>query len=113
MKISSCKRWLCTLLALAPPALAQPAGPDYAVVYAARLFGKLRAPSEQPRSQVKACSAAMDDLSPAAAEFLGQLRQMPAEKRIVVGLGDNFAPELKARRFKPEPLKSDPTLSLA
>jgi hypothetical protein len=113
MKTSSCKRWLYALLALAAPALAQPPGPDYSVVYTARLFGKLRAPSEQPRSQVKACSAAIDDLSPAAAEFLKQLRQMPAEKRIVVGLGDNFAPELKARRFKPESLKNDPTLSLA
>ena len=101
------------LFALGAPALAQPAGPEYSVVYTARLFGKLRAPDEQSRSQVKACSPGTGDLSPAAAEFLKQLRLMPAEKRIVVGMGDNFAPELKARRFKPEPSKNDPTLNLA
>lgn len=110
---TSCPRSLYLLLVLGAAALAQPAGPDYSVVYTARLFGKLRAPSEQPRTQVKACSAGLDDLSPAAAEFLKHLKQIPAQKRIVVGMGDNFAPELGARRFKPEPLNGDPARNLA
>lgn len=65
------------------------------VIYTGKLMGYFRSPSHQNRDATRGCSASDD--SAAASQFEALRASSP--KAILVGTGDNFAPELEARLF--------------
>ncbi|HEX3250247.1 MAG TPA: hypothetical protein VHS05_12525 [Pyrinomonadaceae bacterium] len=87
-----------TASAQAPAAKPTPTPVD--VVYTGRLFGYFRVPSLQQFSQTSGCPNYNADLaSKAAKQFIEVRDQQDLNKTILVGTGDNFAPELEARVF--------------
>src|SRR5213596_1580571 len=75
------------------------------VIYTGKLMGYFRTPSDQPGNNTRGCSAS-DKKSLAATSF-EKLRAQNL-KALLVGAGDNFAPQLEARVFNevPAPDKS-------
>ena len=71
--------------------------PPVNVIYTGRLLGHFRLPSVQKIDQPKGCPARSDNDSEAAKAFLKQRELNP--HAILVGTGDNFAPQLEARVF--------------
>jgi hypothetical protein len=79
---------------------ANPAPNQVDVVYTGRLFGYFRVPSLQKISDTSGCPNYNADLaSKAAKKFIAVRDQQDLTKTILVGTGDNFAPELEARMF--------------
>src|SRR5262245_60213250 len=71
--------------------------PPINVIYTGRLLGHFRLPSVQNFDQPKGCPAASNKDSAAAQAFLK--RRASNHYAILVGTGDNFAPQLEARVF--------------
>jgi hypothetical protein len=76
------------------------------VIYTGKLMGYFRSPSHQNGDATRGCSTSGD--SAAAVKFEALRASSP--NAILVGSGDNFAPELEARVFDkvPEPEKNRP-----
>ncbi len=76
------------------------------VIYTGKLMGYFRVPSRQSVTEVSGCPGSRaDGASPEAAGFL-KLRREKYPNAILVGTGDNFAPQLEARVFHPAPSPS-------
>jgi len=74
------------------------------VVYTGKLMGYFRVPSLQDFNATNGCPKYDEtQVSPAAKQFLGVRDQQDVKKTIMVGTGDNFAPELEARVFDNPP----------
>ena len=84
--------FICFLIA-ATPCYAQESSTE--IIYTGRLMGYFRSPAKQSRTQ-PGCKAETRS-STAALEF-EQLRNKKPNA-VLVGTGDNFAPELEARMF--------------
>jgi len=69
------------------------------VIYTGRLFGYFRVPSLQGFNEVGGCPADDKLNSKAAEQFLAVRDKQVANKTVLVGTGDNFAPQLEARVF--------------
>lgn len=67
------------------------------VIYTGKLMGYFRTPDVQPRNNNQGCSAS--NKSSAAADSFKRIRDLNPNA-VLVGSGDNFAPELEARVFK-------------
>lgn len=67
------------------------------VIYTGKLLGYFRVPSLQKLEDFKGCYPTSSEDSSAARKFLAMRRTNP--DAILVGTGDNFAPELEARKF--------------
>ena len=81
-----------------------PAPSPVDIVYTGRLFGYFRVPSLQKFSEKNGCPNYTDDLpSEAAKKFLAVRDHQAPDTTIMVGTGDNFAPELEARVFDEPP----------
>ena len=79
------------------------------VVYTGKLLGYFRVPSLQDFHATNGCPKYDEtQVSPAARQFLG-VRDHPDPKKttIMVGTGDNFAPELEARVFDNPPASTN------
>src|SRR5215212_4165153 len=76
------------------------------VIYTGKLLGYFRVPDRQSVYAVKGCSAASDDKPSQEAIGFLKLRREHYEKAILVGTGDNFAPQFEARVFEPAPSPS-------
>lgn len=85
------------LLFLAPAILCSAAeAGSYSISYIGRTFGYYRVPSIQTRD-VNTCEASQVDL-PQVSAMLQQIGEA-GPSNLLVGLGDNFAPELASRSF--------------
>ena len=85
-------------------AIAKPAPSPVDVVYTGRLFGYFRVPSLQKYSETNGCPNYDQDLANSAAKQFLRLRDKQDPNRtILVGTGDNFAPELVPRVFDEPP----------
>src|SRR4051794_5281809 len=70
------------------------------VVYTGKLLGYFRVPSLQDFHATNGCPKYDEtQVSPPAKQFLGVRDRQDVKKTILVGTGDNFAPELEARVF--------------
>ena len=79
------------------------------VVYTGRLFGYFRVPSLQSFNDKTGCPDDADKLSSEAAQkFLAVRDKQDKNQTILVGTGDNFAPELEARVFDDPPQAPPP-----
>lgn len=67
------------------------------IIYTGKLMGYFRSPDKQAWDQARGCTAAPDSSSEAAKQFQDFRRHH--QNAVVVGTGDNFAPELAARMF--------------
>jgi len=78
------------------------------LVYTGRMLGYFRVPSLQKFSEANGCPAE-GQLQPseAAKVFLTLRDQQDKSKMVLVGTGDNFAPELEARMFADPPHTAD------
>ena len=77
----------------------QPSPPiNVDVVYTGRLFGYFRSPSVQQIKATPGCHEG-DSRSPAADRFLEKQKVSFTKSTVLVGTGDNFAPQLEAREF--------------
>jgi hypothetical protein len=94
MQVSRVTFFVCFLLA-ATPCLAQETKTE--IIYTGKLMGYFRSPAKQSWQQAPGCKALSTESSTAAIEF----QNLRNEKRnaVLVGTGDNFAPELEARMF--------------
>jgi len=66
------------------------------VIYTGRTLGYLRSPDKQTP---KMLDCTKDEMNAAASEFVTVLKGRKDSESIVVGMGDNFSPELDARAF--------------
>jgi hypothetical protein len=85
-------------------AAAEPPPEKIEVIYTGKLLGYFRSPSLQPRNLTQCSDPSRGKDSEAATQFL-QARVFHHEA-ILVGTGDNFAPQLEAREFAPPPSSS-------
>ena len=70
------------------------------IVYTGRLFGYFRVPSLQKIDEKSGCPVYDEkSVSQAAKQFLDVRNPQDPNKTVLVGTGDNFAPELEARVF--------------
>jgi hypothetical protein len=108
MKIQLCvKVALFSLTILSPIAtLAQKEDVNVDLVYTGRLLGYFRVPSLQDYSATNGCPAAITR-SKAAVAFDVLQTEIGKPKAILVGTGDNFAPQLEARVFSEPPDNGD------
>lgn len=86
-----------------PSATPSPTPSTQQIVYTGKHIGYLRIPSQQ-RGTAYGCStpsSAHD--SKAATKFLKKRTEYKLDKAVLVGTGDNFAPQLEARVFDPKP----------
>ena len=82
------------------PQPATPADQPVDVVYTGRLLGYYRVPSLQSFNAVNGCPAENQlEPSKAAKQFLDVRNKQDKNKTVLVGTGDNFAPQLEARVF--------------
>ena len=82
----------------------KPADAKLDVIYTGRLLGYFRVPSLQKFNEVNGCpDEAHLNPSKAAKQFLAVRDTQSTDKTILVGTGDNFAPELEARVFSNVP----------
>jgi hypothetical protein len=91
----------------APPTDAnadKPADVKMDIIYTGRLLGYFRVPSLQKFNEVNGCPDE-DHLKPskAAKQFLDVRDPQSKDKTVLVGTGDNFAPQLEARVFSDVP----------
>lgn len=74
------------------------------ILFTGKLMGYLRLPHEQSGTHVlDGCPADAGGASPEAREFLDQPQYRKGAKALLLGMGDNFSPELFARIFRPMP----------
>jgi hypothetical protein len=86
-----------------PASRDQPAPPiNVDIVYTGRLFGYFRSPSVQKIKATPGCHED-DPRSPAADRFLEKQKVSFTKSTVLVGTGDNFAPQLEAREFAVDP----------
>lgn len=71
--------------------------PTTQVLYSGRLMGYFRVPDQQPRDKTNGCIKDAANISDAARAFFDQRSKYP--NAILVGTGDNFAPNMEARTF--------------
>ncbi len=78
------------------------------VVYTGKLLGYYRVPSLQKFNEVNGCPGEGQlEPSKAAKQFLYVRDKQDKDKTVLVGTGDNFAPQLEARVFSDVPLTSE------
>jgi hypothetical protein len=71
------------------------------IIYTGRLLGYSRVPSLQAFNARPGCPETSEaDDSEAATDFLGKRNAAAHKKAILVGMGDNFSPQLEARIFE-------------
>jgi len=81
--------------------LPQVPAPGVEVLYTGRLFGYFRLPDWPTAGDATPCAAVgWSEASPAAQAFEAQRSALPGA--ILVATGDDFAPELEARQFRPD-----------
>jgi len=86
----------------APGASPVPTPSPVDIVYTGRLFGYFRTPSLQDINDVSGCPNVPVDASSDAAKRFLEIRKAQDQnqnKTVLVGTGDNFAPQLEAREF--------------
>lgn len=94
-------------------AAAQEVNSQVRILYTGRLFGYYYAQDAEDGGFTKCpASDVPDAFNPAAAAFLQDLSDLPHGSHVLVGTGDNFAPEIEARTFTHPPgdSKSGPYL---
>jgi hypothetical protein len=70
------------------------------ILYTGKLLGYFRDPDGQPPDALGGCPNHDDQrASLAAREFDGLVEEQELQRAILVGMGDNFAPEVEARKF--------------
>ncbi|HEY0346758.1 MAG TPA: hypothetical protein VGC60_01265, partial [Pyrinomonadaceae bacterium] len=99
MPLSRVTFFICFLIA-ATPCFGQEAKRE--IIYTGRLMGYFRSPDKQGWNEARGCAAAPEASSKAATEFQNFRKLHPSA--VLVGTGDNFAPELTGRIFDPKPL---------
>jgi len=83
----------------APPADSADAG-SVRVLYTGKLFGYFRVPNAQPPDATTVClDSDKTTNSHAVQQFEEKVKEERLEKFILVGMGDNFAPGIEARKF--------------
>jgi hypothetical protein len=97
--------FVCCLI-VGAPCLGQNEQAKTKIIYTGKLMGYFRSPSNQNGDASRGCSTSKD--SAAAIKFEALRASSPTA--ILVGTGDNFAPQLEARVFEkvPEPEKNRP-----
>jgi hypothetical protein len=89
---------------LAPAPLCAQADVPVEVLFTGKSMGYLRLPDEQSgRSVVAGCPASDQDASAEAKHFLRAYKDLRKGNTVLVGMGDNFAPELFSRIFRVAP----------
>ena len=88
-----------TRLTTEPESAQPPTNGNVDVVYTGRLFGYFRVPSLQSINEVNGCPGDDKLNSNAAEQFLAVRDKQDTSKTVLVGTGDNFAPQLEARVF--------------
>src|SRR5215211_4085870 len=73
------------------------------IVYTGRLLGYFRVPSLQKIDDVRGCPSQPSKSSKAAEVFKEKREQIGTPGAILLGTGDNFAPQLEARVFSNVP----------
>src|SRR5215203_2769186 len=93
--------WLPVILLVVSIANAPGQTTTVDVVYTGKLLGYFRVPSLQKVQTFRGCYPRSDQDSDAASEFLTKLEteRQYRSNTILVGTGDNFAPQLEARMF--------------
>lgn len=101
---------LITLLALArlvgqaPLAAEQKANVEYSIAYTGRLFGYARTPENQAKED-QTCAVYPNDRLSKFTRAMLRLTQADTT-RMLVGMGNNFAPNLEARTFEAQPVQA-------